>query len=716
MQSRIRAFALVLCLVQPAVARPGDPPAAPKKPHITEIHGLKLEDPYHWLRNRESTEVLDHLKRENDYAKSIMSGTESLQKRLYDEILGRIKQTDMNVPYPERGYLYYSRTEEGKAYSIHCRRKGSMESPEEVLLDVNRLAEGKPFMSAFSVAISPDNKTLAWAQDLTGGRRFTIRFRDLATGKDAPEALENCGGSFAWASDSQTYFYTTLDHAVRPDKVWRSRTGAAKPELIRHESDERFSLGVELTRSNEFILLEASSMKTSEVYTLRADDATGTFRVVEPRKHGTEYSLDHHGDQFFILHNDGEKSLNFQIDAAPESSPARANWKPFIPHRTDTYLTGIDAFKDHLLVRQRRNGLPELRVRALKDGAEHIVEQSETSYAVFPSTNREFDTTRIRFSYTSPVTPMSVFEYDLNTRARTLLKEQPVLGGYDRTKYQVERVFAAAPDGEQVPMTILSLKSSPRDGSAPALLYSYGSYGASTDATFNSANFSLVDRGFVYAIAQIRGGSEKGRAWYESGRMMNKKNTFTDFIAATDHLVKQRYTSPKKLVIRGGSAGGLLMGAVVNMRPDLFAVCIADVPFVDVINTMLDDSLPLTVTEFEQWGNPKVRTEFEYIRTYSPYDNIDRKPYPAILSMTGLHDSQVAYWEPVKWVARLRENTTARNPIVLKINMDAGHGGHSDRYKAIEDNAFRFAFILQQLDMDDDSGWKPFPNVIIAPQ
>ncbi len=694
----VATAALAASFAVPSFA--GDPPVAAKKPHTTEIHGLTLEDPYFWLRERESTEVLDHLKRENDYAASVTAGTGQLQKNLYAEILGRMKQTDMAVPYPEHGYWYYSRTEAGKAYSIHCRRKGTMDGPEEVILDVNAVAQGKPFMIAFPLAISPDNKMLAWAQDLTGGRRFTICFRDLSTGKDGLFTIQNASGSFAWAADSRTFYYATVDHAVRADKVWRCNVNTAAAELLHNEKDERFGMGVELTRSNAFILMSISSMKSSEVWTLPAGDVAGKFRIFEPRAHGMEYSLEHQGDQFLILHNDGEKSLNFQLDAAPIADPSRANWKPVIPHRDDTYLTGVDAFKDHLVISQRRNGLPEIRIRT-NAGTEHTIEQSESSYALSPSTNREFDTARFRFSYTSPITPSSTFEYDMNARTRVLLKEQPVLGGYDRARYVVERTFATATDGEQVPITILSKKGLARDGSAPALLTAYGSYGASSDAGFNSANFSLVDRGFIVALAHIRGGSEKGRAWYENGRLMHKKNTFTDFIAVADHLVKNTYTSPSRLAIRGGSAGGLLMGAVINMRPELFAVCIADVPFVDVINTMLDDTLPLTVTEFEQWGNPKEKPAFDYIRSYSPYDNVAKKPYPAILSMTGLHDSQVCYWEPTKWVAKLRENTTSKNPIVLKINMDAGHGGNSDRYKAIEDNAYRFAFILSRLGIKD---------------
>jgi oligopeptidase B len=576
-----------------------------------------------------------------------------------------------------------------------------MEAPEEVMLDVNKVAEGNPFMFAMPEAVSPDNRVLAWMQDLNGGRRFSLHFRDLSSGKDLPETVENTSGSFAWGADSATFYYVTLDPAVRPDKVWRAKLGQTplSPEMLHDEKDERFFADVSLTRSRQFVVMTLRSMKASEARVLRADDLSGQFRVVEPRVQGMEYSIEHQGDRFFILHNDGEKSLNFQLDAAPVDKPGRANWKNVIAHRDDTYLTGIEAFKDYLVIQQRRNGLPEIRVRRVSDGAEHTVEQKEASYSTSPAVNKEYDTTQFRFSYTSPVTPQSVFEYDLASKERKLLKEQPVLGGYDRSKYQVERIYAPAPDGEQVPVTVLMRRGTAKDGKAPALLTAYGSYGASSDASFNSAIFSLVDRGFVFALAHIRGGSEKGRSWYENGRLMHKKNTFTDFIAAAEFLVKEKYTSPQKLAIRGGSAGGMLMGAVVNMRPDLFAVCIADVPFVDVINTMLDDSLPLTVIEFEQWGNPKERAAFEYMRSYSPYDNVKKQAYPAILSMTGLHDSQVCYWEPTKWVAKLRENTTSGNPIVLKINMDAGHAGNSDRYKAIEDNAYRFAFILERMGM-----------------
>lgn len=674
------------------------PPVAAKRPHTTEIHGLRLEDPYFWLRDRDSAAVLDHLKLENEFAKATMTGTEELQKKLYSEMLGRVQQTDTAVPYPSRGYWYYSRTEEGKAYQIHCRRKDSMDRHEEVMLDVNKLAEGKPFMIAYPLDVSPDNRILAWAQDPTGGRRLTIHFRDLSTGTDLPDMIENAA-SFVWASDSSTFYYVTLDHAVRPDKVWRSHLlgskGAGTPELIHNETDERFFAGISRTRSDKYIFLTLGSMKSTETRYIRADDTNGSFKIVEPRKQGMEYSVDHQGNQFFILHNNGEKSINFQLDAAPEDSPAKANWKPVIPHSADTYLLGVDAFKDHLVIQQRHNGLPEIRIRAA-DGQEHTVTQTESSYAVSPAVNMEYATAAYRFTYASPITPSSTFEYDMNGHSRILLKRQSV-PNYDYTKYKVIRTFAKASDGSEVPITILALRDLPQDGSAPALLYAYGSYGASTDAGFNSAIFSLVDRGFVYAIAHIRGGSEKGRGWYEDGRLMHKRNTFTDFIAAAELLIKDKYTSKQKLAIRGGSAGGLLMGAVINMRPDLAAVCIADVPFVDVINTMLDDKLPLTVIEYEQWGNPHEKAAFDYIRSYSPYDNVGKKPYPAILSMTGLNDSNVCYWEPTKWVAKLRENTTSGKPIVLKVNMDAGHGGSSDRYKAIEDNAYRFAFILTRL-------------------
>ncbi len=689
--------ALLLVVAASIGLQPGTPPKPERVEKTREIHGERIVDEYAWMRDRENPKVLEHLRAENAYAKDVMADAESLQRRLYDEMLGRIQQTDMSVPTREDGYLYYYRTAEGKGYRTHCRRKDEAGAAEEVTLDVNALAAGKAFLNAGPFEVSPDTKVLAYGVDPTGARRWTIRFKDLATDKELEDKVENASGSFTWAADSRTYFYGTLDDAVRSDKTWRRRLGddPSAAELIHHEKDERYSVSVGTTPSEKYILLRLGSMKTSEVWYLDAKDSTGQFRVIEPRREGVEYSVDHHGDRFFVLHNDG--ALNFTLCEAPVAKPGRANWRTVIPHREDTFLVRTQGFTGHLAISQRENGLQQIRVRRLSDGAEHTVSMPDAAYALSPSANTEFETTRLRFEYSSPITPQSVFEYDMESRERTLLKEQPVLGGYDRTKYTVERVQAPAPDGQQVPVTVTYRKDLARDGRNPCLLVSYGSYGASSDPSFRLHQVSLLDRGFVCATAHIRGGSDKGRGWYEAGRLMNKKNTFTDFIAAADYLVAQKYTSPDRLAIRGGSAGGLLMGAVLNARPELFAVCIADVPFVDVINTMLDPALPLTVTEYEQWGNPNEKAAFEYMRSYSPYDNVGAKGYPDILATTAWNDSQVCFWEPAKWVSRLRDRKTGDGVVVLKTNLDSGHGGASDRYKAIDEEAYRYAFILDRL-------------------
>lgn len=689
--------ALTLSTVPRLAAGEPTPPKPAQVPHTREIHGRTLTDEYFWLRERENPKVLDHLKAENAYTAAMTAHVKPLEDKLYAEFLSRIKQTDLSVPYLDNGYYYYSRTVEGKSYSIYCRKKGSLEAAEEIVLDVNALAEGKPTLFARPLAVSPDNRILAYSEDPTGGRRLTIRFKDLSTGNLLPDTIENAAGSFAWFNDSQTYVYTVLDHAIRSHRCLRGRLGgdAAKAEVIFDEADERFSLDVDRTRSDAFIFLASGSMKSSEWRFLSTDEPSGTFRVIEPRRQDVEYSVEHHGDFFYILHNDG--AINFTLVRTSVSDPGKAYWKPVIAHSDDTYLTGVDAFKSHLVLSMREKGLPTLRIRPLSGGDEHTISFPETSYSSGLSTNAEFDTDLLRLRYTSMITPNSIFDYNVKTRERTLLKEQPVLGGYDRTLYKTERLYAKAGDGAEVPVALVYRTDRKQEGGNPLLLVSYGSYGASTDASFSSNTISLLDRGVIYAQAQIRGGSDKGRLWYEQGRLRHKMNTFTDFIAAAEHLVARGYTKPDRLAIQGGSAGGLLIGAVLNLKPELFRAAIADVPFVDVINTMLDDDLPLTVTEFEQWGNPREKDDFEYMIRYSPYDNVGAKPYPAVLSMTGFHDSQVSYWEPAKWVARLRDKTTGKYPFVLKVNLEAAHGGASGRYERLREQAFRMSWLLDQL-------------------
>lgn len=684
-------------LAAPMVSAGVTPPVAEKIPHVREIHGRKDVDNYFWLRERENPKVIEHLKGELAYTLDQTAGLKGLEQKLYDEMLGRIKQTDLSVPYRDNGYFYYTRTQEGKSYPIYCRKPGSLDAAEEVMLDVNVLAEGKPTLFIRPMGVSPDNTILAYGEDPTGGRIITIRFKNLKTGELLPDKIENAAGDLAWFNDSKTFVYSTQDSALRSAKVFRSKLGAdhTKAELIHDETDERFNVGVGRTLSEKFIMLGSGSMKTDEWQFISTEEPTGAFKMIEPRRQGIEYSVTEQGGRFLILHN--ENAINFTLVEAPVATPGKANWKTLIPHDPKVHLTGLTAFKDYLVIQARQDGLPTLRVRRLADGSEHVIKFPEDSYSAFPVANAEYDTGTLRLSYASFITPNSTFDYDMSSRKFTLLKELPVLGGYDRTQYVSTRLYAKAPDGAEVPVTVVHRKGLKLDGTNPTLLYSYGSYGINTEVAFFINNISLMDRGMVFAIAQIRGGSEKGRNWYEDGRMMNKKNTFTDFIAAAEMLVAKGYTKPEKLAIRGGSAGGLLMGAVLNMRPDLFHAAIADVPFVDVINTMLDDSLPLTVSEFEQWGNPKVKEEFDYIMTYSPYDNVDKKAYPAILATTGLYDTQVSYWEPAKWVQRLRESTTSGRPILMKINMEAAHGGASGRYERLREEAFRYAWLLDQL-------------------
>ncbi len=693
---------LALSMINPSVtsANPSPPPPPTKREHVVEMHGHRLVDPFFWMRERENPEVVKHLEAENAYAEAFLAPTKALQETLYNEILGRIQQSDLSVPYRDRGYWYYTRTVEGQPHPICCRKKGTLDAPEEVLLDVNALAKDFPNINAAPAAISPDNRIMAYAVDPTGGRVNTIKFRDLSTGQDLPDQLENAAGDVVFGGDSQTVFFSTLDPAIRSDKAWRYVLGSPdqgqKPQLIRHEEDEKYFVGLGQSQDDSIIFLTLYSMKTTEAWFLPANEPAGQFRVVAPRKQGVQYSVDYHAGRFFITHN--ENALNFRVDTAPVESPGRENWTPFIAHNPDVYIQGLLTLKDHLVIAARENGLPVLRVRGYaQSDAGRVITMPEPSYDLGLGSNAEYDTDTVRFTYTSPVTPPSVFDENLKTGERKLLKEQPVLGGYDRTQYAVERLMAPARDGQTIPLTIVYRKGLKPDSSNPTLLYGYGSYGATEDPSFRAGSISLLDRGWVLATAQIRGGADKGRGWYEDGRLMNKKNTFHDFIDCAEHLVKTSWTTPGKLAIEGGSAGGLLVGAVANMRPDLFRAIIAQVPFVDMMNTMLDPDLPLTVIEYEQWGNPAEKPAFDYMLSYSPYDNVKPQAYPRVLVRTGFHDSNVPYWEGAKWAAKLRESSTSGEPILLLTNMDAGHGGFSDRYKAIRERAEDFAFLIQAM-------------------
>ena len=675
------------------------PPIAKKVPKVTEINGHKLVDNYFWLRDKKNPEVKAYLDEENAYTDAVMKPTESLQKKLYGELLSRIKETDVDVPYKYGDYFYYSRTEAGKQYPIRCRRKGSMEAPEEVVLDVNELAKGQTFMSVAAYQVSDDGNLLAYSTDNTGFRQYTLAVKDLRTGNLLSDHIEKTG-SVAWANDNKTLFYTVEDSAKRQYRLYRHMVGTTGPDdLIYEEKDARFSVEVFRTRSKAYIFLVSGSHTTSEARFIAADQPAAEWKVIEPRKQDVEYYPDHNGDFFYIRVNDSGR--NFRLVKAPASAPGKANWQEVIPHRPSVMLDDTDFFKNYYITYERENGLPQISVADLQSGRSHRIPFPEPAYVSSPYVNREYDTTKFRYSYQSFVTPQSVYEYDMATGDSTLLKQKEVPGGYDRTRYQVEQLYAPAADGTKIPISVVYLKGKRLDGAGALYLYAYGSYGISIDVNFNSNLFSLVERGVVYAIAHPRGGGEMGKTWHDAGRMMQKKNTFTDFIASAEYLVSKGYGSKDKLVIEGGSAGGLLMGAVTNMRPDLFHAVIAKVPFVDVMNTMLDESLPLTVTEFEEWGNPKEKPAFDYMIGYSPYDNIQQKTYPNILVKTSFNDSQVMYWEPAKYVAKMRATRNDHRILILKTNMGAGHGGASGRYDRLHEAAFDYAYILNQVGIQD---------------
>ncbi len=702
-------------LIPPIPAAGQQPPVAKKEAKVTEIHGRKLVDDYFWLRDKSNPAVRAYLEAENAYADAIMKPTEGLQTRLYDEMLGRIKETDVQVPYKQGEYLYYSRTEKSKQYPIFCRKKAVPDSYEEVTLDVNQLAEGEKFMSIGAYEVSDDGHLLAYSTDNSGFRQYRLHVKDLRTGELLADTAEKTG-SVVWANDNQTLFYTVEDAAKRQYRLYRHLVGSANTEdkLVYEEKDERFNLEADKTLSKRFIFLMSHSHTTTEARYIPADEPGGEWKILEPRQAGVEYYPDHHGDSFYIRVNDTGR--NFRLVKAPVSDPGKKNWQEVLGVRRNVMLEGVQAFKNFYVMREREDGLQQIRIIDLSTGESQRVAFPETAYAVFPENNREFDTTQYRYRYASFITPMSVFDYDVEKKTSTLLKETEVLGGYDRTRYNVERVFATAKDGVKVPVSLVYLKTVKKDGKAPLYLYAYGSYGMPMPAMFNSNRFSLIDRGFVFAIAHIRGGGDLGKAWHDDGRMMNKMNTFTDFIAAAEFLTTpypappdpaakkkdkkkamETYGDRNKLVIEGGSAGGLLMGAVTNLRPDLFKLVIAKVPFVDVINSMLDESLPLTVGEFEEWGNPKIKEQFDYMIQYSPYDNLAARAYPTMLVKTSFNDSQVMYWEPAKYVAKLRTLKTDKNPLLLKTNMGAGHGGASGRYDYLHEVAFDYAFVLSQL-------------------
>jgi oligopeptidase B len=677
-------------------AQPPQPPVAKKVPKTLTLHGDERIDEYGWLRDKKSAETIAYLEAENAYAEAVMKPTEGLQKNLYDEMLGRIKQTDIQVPYRKGDYLYYTRTIEGKQYPIFARKKGSVDAAEEILLDVNHLAEGKKFMSVSSFVISDDANLLAYSIDDNGYRQYKLFVKDLRTGK-VSDLLAERVDSVEWARDNKTLFYSVENDAKRSDRIFRHVLGTTDHTLLYEEKDELYDVYVERSRDGEWIFLPSDSKVTSEVRLIPASKPDTAPVVMLPRKTDLKYSVDHRGDRFYIMTNDA--GINYRIVTAPVDNYAQANWKELVPYRKPVRIESLDLFRDHMVVRLREGGLSQLEIYDLRGDTpkSHRVSFPEAAYAIFPNANAEFDAGTYRYTYMSFITPSSVFDYDLDSRKQTLLKRTEVLGGYDPAKYKVERFFVTARDGAKVPVAMVYRKDLDPKKKNPLLLYAYGSYGSSQPDGFNSNRFSLIDRGMIYAIAHIRGGGEMGKEWHEQGRMMTKKNTFTDFIDVADYLVKENYTSKDKLAISGGSAGGLLMGAVVNMRPELFKAVMAYVPFVDVINTMLDASLPLTTQEYIEWGNPNDKDAYAYMKSYDPYSNVEKKAYPAMLVRTSLNDSQVGYWEGSKWVARLRAMKTDDHPLLLRVNMGAGHGGSSGRYDKLREDAHDYAWLLTQL-------------------
>lgn len=674
------------------------PPSAKSIPHVTTIHGDTRVDNYFWLRDRKHPDTLAYLRAENAYAEEIMKPTVPLQARLYEEMLGRIKQTDVSAPVKRDDYFYYTRTEEGKPYPIHCRKQGSLDAPEQLLLDGNHLAQGRSYFRIGNFLTSPDHRLLAYSVDFEGNEMYTIRVKNLDTGEHLPDEIPNTYYSLEWAQDNATIFYTVLDEALRPHQVFRHTLGSSGNALVYHEPDERFTLELSESLSRAYIFINIQSPLTSEVRYLSAREPAGEFRVLLPRVSGTEYDVTHRGDSFFIRTNDGARG--FRVVEAPVADPSRLHWKEVIPARDGVTVEIAAAFQDFLVTEERENGLAHIHVRDFRTGGAHRIDFPEPTYAAGLGPNAEFNTNVLRFHYTSLVTPESVYDYNMELRTRELKKRKEVLGGYDASLYQSERIFATAPDGVDLPVSIVYKKGFVQDGSAPLLLYGYGSYGLSSDPAFSSNLLSLLDRGFAYAIAHIRGGMDMGKPWHEDGRLLKKKNTFTDFIAAAERLTGLRYTSHSRLAITGGSAGGLLMGAVVNMRPDLFAAVVTRVPFVDSLNTALDASLPLTVGEYEEFGDPREPEFYRYMKSYAPYENVTEQEYPAILITAGLNDPRVSYWEPAKWTAKLRAMKKGEQRLLLKTNLDTGHFGASGRYEYLKEIAFNYAFLLGVLGVE----------------
>ncbi len=673
------------------------PPIAKKVPHELEKHGHVRNDDYYWLNDRENPDVIANLNAENDYYKKMTAHTEQLQKDLFEEMKSRIKEDDESVPYFYNGYYYITRYEKGKDYPIYSRKKGSLEATEEIMFDCNEMAKDHSYFNLNGISVSEDNKWVSFGVDTVSRRQYTIQVKNLETGEILPEKIENTTGGTAWASDNKTFFYTKKDpQTLRSDKIYRHElnTKVENDNLIFHEEDDTFYTFVYKEKSKKYLVIGSTSTLTSEYQILEANNPTGEFRIFSKRERGLEYSISHFGDSFYVLTNK-DKATNFKLMKTSESKTSSNNWVDLISHRENVLLEGIDILKDYLVVEERSNGLNKIQIRPWNgEEAYYLPFESET-YTAYTTSNPDFDTNLLRFSYQSLKTPSSVIDFNMKTKEQTVLKEQEVLGGkFNKDNYEEKRVWATAEDGTKVPISMVYKKGIKLDGNNPLLQYAYGSYGASMNPWFSTSRLSLLDRGFIFAIAHIRGGEDLGRQWYEDGKLLKKKNTFTDFIDCSKFLIKEGYTSKNHLYAEGGSAGGLLMGAVVNMSPELYNGVIAQVPFVDVVTTMLDDSIPLTTGEYDEWGNPNEKEYYDYMLSYSPYDNVKAQDYPNMYVSTGLHDSQVQYWEPAKWVAKLRELKTDKNLLFLDTNMDAGHGGASGRFEALKEVAKEFTFLL----------------------
>ncbi len=675
------------------------PPVAKKIPKELTIHGDTRIDNYFWLRERENPEVIEYLKAENAYTDSVMAHTKDLQKKLYDEIVARIKQDDKSVPYKKNGYFYYVRYEKGGEYPIYCRKKGSLDAKEEIMLDVNEMAKGYAYYQLVGLNVSEDNKLLAFGVDTVSRRKYTIYVKNLETGELLPDKISITTGGSTWSNDNKTLYYTTKDpETLRSNKIFRHTLGTEQEndKLIFEEKDETFSTFVYKTKSKKFLMIGSESTLSTEYRFADADANNPEFKIFQAREKDLEYSVYHFQDKFYVLTNLDAK--NFRLMETPDTKTSKENWNEVIPHRKDVLLEDVDVFKNYLVLSERKNGLNQIRVINQNNKSDYYIDFGEETYSAWTTTNLDFDTDILRYGYTSLTTPNSVYDFNMKTKEKTLLKRDEVLGDFDPANYEAKRLYATADDGTKIPISLVYRKDKfKQDGNSPCLQYAYGSYGYSMDPYFSSVRLSLLDRGFVYAIAHVRGGQEMGRQWYEDGKLLKKKNTFTDFIACSEYLIEQKYTNPDKLFAMGGSAGGLLMGAIANMRPDLYKGIIAQVPWVDVVTTMLDASIPLTTSEYDEWGNPNNKEYYDYMLSYSPYDNVKAQNYPNMLVTTGLHDSQVQYFEPTKWVAKLRDMKTDDNLLLLTINMDTGHGGASGRFKRYKETALEYAFMLDLL-------------------